>query len=105
MVDPRYSLRMHRPPAQFEPPCDGLSSASHALRPGYLFEYAPPLQLEPSVGAFLLFPAWLMHRVRPHRLPAARVTVSFNVWLADDPDGGLRATRHLFDGLFELDGR
>ena len=102
LVDPRYSLRMHTPPAQFEPPCADLGGreSSLALRGGYLFEYAPPLQFAPTPGSFLLFPAWLMHRVRPHMLKGTRVSVSFNAWLADE-DGGLRATRRLFEGAFE----
>ena len=101
LIDPRYSLRVHRPPAQFEPPCRDLGGESHSLRPGYLFEYSPPLQFDPTPGAFLLFPAWLMHRVRMHPLATARVSVSFNVWLADE-DGGLQATRRLFDAAFNV---
>ena len=99
LVDPRYSLRMHRPPEQFEPTCEALGSDSRSLRSGYLFEYSPPLQFDPSPGVFLLFPAWLMHRVRPHAQRTTRVSVSFNVWLADE-GGGLDTTRRLFDAAF-----
>jgi hypothetical protein len=42
-----------------------------------------------------------MHRVRPHKLPRARVSVSFNVWIGDE-EGGLGATQRLFDGAFAL---
>ena len=100
LIDPRYTLRSHRPPEQFEPPCSALGSDAHPLRHEYLFEYAPPLQIDPTPGAFVLFPAWLMHRVRPHGLATARVSVSFNVWLADE-DGGLYTTRRLFDSVFD----
>ena len=104
LVDPRFTLRTHRPPEQFEPSCARLGAAtSRSLRPGYLFEYSPPLQIEPTPGTFLLFPAWLMHRVRPHALRhGVRASVSFNVWLADEPAGpsgspGIAATQRLFD--------
>ena len=106
LIDPRYSLRMHRPPEQFEPQCAHLGGRSRSLRNGYLFEYAPPLQLEPTAGTLLLFPAWLMHRVRRHsRRRGVRVSISFNIWLADEdeaPGGssgasGIAATQRLFD--------
>jgi uncharacterized protein (TIGR02466 family) len=101
LIDPRYSLRMHRPPKQFEPPCEQIAAPTSSLRAGYLFEYSPPMQFAPTPGSFLLFPAWLMHRVRPHKLPRARVSVSFNVWIGDE-EGGLGATQRLFDGAFAL---
>ena len=67
------------------------------LRPGYLFEHAGTLQVPPTPGSFVLFPAWLMHRVRPHDGDGARVSVSFNVWLGCD-DGGIECVRPLFRG-------
>ena len=97
LVDPRYTLRTHAPPAQFEPPCDHLGSDDAQLRPGYLFEHAGTLQVPPTPGSFVLFPAWLMHRVRPHDGDGARVSVSFNVWLGCD-DGGIECVRPLFRG-------
>ena len=97
LVDPRYTLRNHAPPAQFEPPCDHLGSDDAQLRPGYLFEHAGTLQVPPTPGSFVLFPAWLMHRVRPHDGDGARVSVSFNVWLGCD-DGGIECVRPLFRG-------
>lgn len=103
LIDPRLSLRTHRPPEQFEPSCAELGGSTRSLRNGYMYEYAAPLQIEPTPGTFLLFPAWLMHRVRPHsRKRAARVSISFNIWLADDeepssrPGSGLSATERLF---------
>ena len=97
LVDPRYTLRTHAPPAQFEPPCDHLGSDDAQLRPGYLFEHAGTLQVPPTPGSFVLFPAWLMHRVRPHDGDGARVSVSFNVWLGCD-GGGIECVRPLFRG-------
>ena len=98
-IDPRYTLRAHRPPAQFEPRCQDLEDETGQLRPGYIFEYSPPLQLGAASGTFVLFPSWVMHRVRAHWLKGSRVSVSFNVWLADE-DGGVEHTRRLFDGVF-----
>ena len=53
--------------------------------------------MPPTPGSFVLFPAWLMHRVRPHDGDGARVSVSFNVWLGCD-DGGIECVRPLFRG-------
>lgn len=104
-IDPRFSLRTHRPPEQFEPSCQRLSVASRALRAGYLFEFQRALQVPPLPGTFVLFPAWLMHRVRPHfHLNGVRASVSFNVWITEDDAGeagatsSLSAVRRLFDG-------
>ena len=92
---------MHRPPAGFEPPCADLAAAERQLRPGYMFEYSRLLDVKPAAGTIVLFPAWLMHRVRQHALPRARVSVSFNLWLAEE-GGGLESLEGVFDGFFEL---
>ena len=71
------------------------------LRPGYFFEHSPPLHVPSEPGTFVLFPAWLMHRVRPHQLPRNRVSVSFNMWASDEASGGgIEAVRRAFDGIF-----
>ena len=100
-VDPRYSLRTHRPPAGFEPPCADMAASERQLRAGYVFEYSRLLNVRPRAGTIVLFPAWLMHRVRRHAFPRPRVSVSFNLWLADE-DGGLEGLDGAFDGFFEL---
>jgi uncharacterized protein (TIGR02466 family) len=99
-IDPRYSLRTHVPPAEFEPHCHDLAAPDRQLRPGYMFEYSRPLHVRPHAGTLVLFPSWLMHRVRQHALPGARVSVSFNLWVAQEADGGIGALRGLFDGVF-----
>lgn len=66
-----------------------------------MFEYSRPLHVRPLGGTFLFFPSWLMHRVRHHALPGARVSVSFNLWVAQE-DGGIEALQRLFDGTFAV---
>ena len=114
LIDPRLSLRTHRPPATFEPACGvhlgggkaapetNEAGGGHGqLRPGYFFEHSPPLHVPSEPGTFVLFPAWLMHRVRPHQLPRNRVSVSFNMWASDEASGGgIEAVRRAFDGIF-----
>ena len=60
-----------------------------------------------------------MHRVRPHALPRARTSVSFNLWLSDEAGGrgaeggaeagggggsggGIELVGRAFDGLFRV---
>ena len=111
LVDPRLTLRTHRPPAKFEPACKhlggGMGSGGDGghgqLRPGYLFEHSPPLHVPAQPGSFVLFPAWLMHRVRPHGLPRHRVSVSFNLWASDEAGGAggsIEEVRRAFEGAF-----
>ena len=52
-------------------------------------------------GLFVLFPSWLQHYVAAHEGSGTRVSVSFNLWLADE-DGGLEGLDGAFDGFFEL---
>jgi len=106
LVDPRYSLRLHKRSSAFEPPCEDFSLNGKQLRPNYLFEYAPPVFVSPSAGSFILFPSWLMHRVRPHRVPrAARISIAFNAWVADMHGGVGGVVSKLFDGAFTITHR
>ena len=43
-----------------------------------------------------------MHRVRPHSLQEhARMSVSFNVWLAHE-DGSMEGVARMFEGIFHV---
>ena len=81
--------------------CESYESYESLWRQGYMLEYSRPLHVRPLPGTFVLFPSWLMHRVRRHTLPAPRVSVSFNMWVAEE-GGGIDAVQRLLDGLFEL---
>ena len=77
-----------------EPEGDGLFEMMDPRGPGPAL-YAPHLgyavphglsaggneTLHPRSGMMLLFPAWLLHQVRPYRGPGLRISIAFNLSL------------------------
>ena len=70
---------------------------------GRLLEHSPPVHVQAAAGTVVLFPASVYHRVHPHTMPAARVTVAFNVWLAEDSkEAGVDGVQRVLDGALLL---
>ena len=99
---PRPAAGGRPAPPPLHRPSTSTSTSSRAPASLSAGRYAPPLHIAPAAGSFLLFPSWLMHRVLPHGLADARMSVSFNVWLSDEDGGGIDAVERLFDGLFAV---
>jgi uncharacterized protein (TIGR02466 family) len=38
-------------------------------------------KVQPKSGRMVLFPAWMMHQVRPYRGTAQRISIAFNLTL------------------------
>lgn len=66
LLDPRYPMnRAHASDLAFVPPGGAPEETSVKVRP--------------EAGKLVIFPAWLMHAVRPHRGARDRISVAMNV--------------------------
>ena len=47
--------------------------------------FGDKLQLQPEPGHFVLFPSWLQHFVDPFRGEGTRISIAFNITIAENP--------------------
>jgi hypothetical protein len=116
LLDPRFALRIEaerranatggsgaREEQVDHRSADTLATdAMRQLDPGFYFQHSPPVHVQASAGSFVLFPAGTYHRVHAHRLPSARVTIAFNVWLEDEEAGSTEGVRRVLDGVYRV---
>lgn len=111
LADPRFtqhvecSLRERNMSATFNATASQAAPTGEArqLHPGRFLEHSPPVHVQAAAGTVVLFPASVYHRVHSHTMPAARVTVAFNVWLAEDSkEAGVDGVQRVLDGALLL---